>query len=196
MEPPYELSEESKKLWNSLVELHHFCRNRTRTDYSRINPFYEDLFEWSERAEYWTGKKNGTTIYNSATLIGDVRIGAHCWIGPFCMLDGGGGLSIGDHCSVSTGCQLISHDSVKWALSGGKMDYEYAGIRIGDCCFFGAQAIVTKGVTIGNHCLIGAGTVVTSDVDDFSIVGGVPARKIGKVHIDRQGRVKLVYGDD
>ena len=73
------------------------------------------------------------------------------------------------------------------------MQPERAATKIGDCCFLGSHAIVTKGVTIGNHCLIAAGAVVTGDVDDFTIAGGVPARLIGRVELDSSGNVHLVY---
>ena len=193
MEIPRDLDEELKKLWASVLKLHHWCRNHTKEKYNRINPFYEDLFDWSERASYWNPENKDITIYNSATLIGDVKIGEHSWVGPFTMLDGSGGLEIGRYCSISTGCQVLTHDAVSWALSGGKIQPERAATKIGDCCFLGSHAIVTKGVTIGNHCLIAAGTVVTRDVDDFTIAGGVPAGVIGRVELDSHGNVQLVY---
>jgi acetyltransferase-like isoleucine patch superfamily enzyme len=186
---------ELKTLWKSLTDLHHFLRAHIQAKHRRMNPFFEDLFSWTERGNFWTGKDSGVTIYNSATLIGDVRIGDHTWVGPFCLLDGGGGLQIGRNCSISTGCHLLTHDTVKWALSGGKSGYEYARTQIGDCCFLGCQVIVTKGVCIGNHCLIAAGAVVTQDVHDFTIAAGVPARPIGKVHLKADGEVELVYDE-
>lgn len=182
-----------KELWKSLIELHHWRRTYTKKKYNRINPFYEDLFDWSERGSYWTQNNKGVTVYNSVTLIGDVKIGEQTWVGPFCLLDGGGGLEIGKYCSISTGCQVLTHDTVKWALSCGKMPYEYASSKIGDCCFLGSYAIIRKGVKVGNHCLIGAGAVVVNDVDDFTIVGGVPAKPIGSVEIDQHGEVHLAY---
>ena len=182
-----------KKLWELLIELHHWRRNYTKKHYKRINPFYEDLFDWSERGTYWNQEDKGITIYNSATLIGDVEIGEKTWVGPFSLLDGGGGLHIGRYCTISTGCQILTHDTVKWTISGGKMSYQYASTRIGDYCFLGSHAIITKGVTIGNHCLIGAGAVVTKDVDNHTIVGGVPAKPIGRVEIDQEGEVHFVY---
>lgn len=185
--------DEKRKLWELLIELHHWRRDYTKKHYKRINPFYEDLFDWSERGSYWNQEDKGITIYNSATLIGDVEIGENTWVGPFCLLDGGGGLLIGRYCTISTGCQVLTHDTAKWTLSGGKMVYEYASTNIGDYCFLGSLAVITKGVTIGNHCLIGAGAVVTNNVDDYTIVGGVPAKPIGKVKIDEQGEVHLVY---
>jgi len=47
----------------------------------------------------------------------------------------------------------------------------------------GSNATVIAGVTIGESAMVGAGAVVTSDVPDFAIVAGVPARLIGKVEI-------------
>ena len=73
------------------------------------------------------------------------------------------------------------------------MQSEYAETKIGDCCFLGSHAIVTKGVTVGNHSLIAAGAVVTGDVDDFTIAAGVPARAVGRVDLDSKGNVNLVY---
>lgn len=184
---------ETKKQWDSLKELHEALRDHTMSTYRRINPFYEDLFDWKERGRYWLGEDKEVTIYNSTSLVGDISIGRKTWIGPFCSLDGTGGLSIGEFCAISLGCQLLTHDTVRWALSGGKAAYEYAPIKIGDCCFLGVHAVVLKGVTIGNHCLVGAGAVVTKDVADYSIVAGVPARRIGTVHVLDDGQVKLEF---
>ena len=195
MKFPKNISDEQKRLWSSIVELHHLCRNHTKKEFNRVNPFYEDLFDWSERGAFATQKDKGITIYNSATLIGDVKIGESTWIGPFTILDGGGGLEIGRFCSISAGCQILSHDTVKWALSGGKMSYELQKTKIGNCCFIGTMAVINKGVTIGDHCVVGAGSVVTRDVADLTIVAGVPARIIGRVKIDSQGEVELIYNE-
>jgi acetyltransferase-like isoleucine patch superfamily enzyme len=191
-----DLDDDLKELWSSLIRLHHRLRDHTKDTYNRINPFYEDLFEWSERGSYFTNSGKGITIYNSATIVGDVKIGEHTWIGPFCSLDGDGGLSIGRYCSISLGCQILTHDTVKWALSGGLAKYERTPTKIGNCCFLGSYVVVTKGVTIGNHCVIGAGAVVTRDVPDYAIVSGVPARRIGTVHIDEDKQVRLEYHHD
>lgn len=196
MQIPDNLDDELKKLWRSLIELHCRCRDYTREKHDRINPMVEDLFDWSERGAYWTQEDKGITIYNSATLIGDVKIGEHTWIGPFTLLDGSAGLEIGRYCSISTGCQVLTHDTVRWALSGGKTGPERATTKIGDCCFLGSHAVVTRGATIGNHCLIAAGAVVTGNVDDFTIAGGVPARVIGQVVLDDDGKVNLIYSDE
>lgn len=187
------LSSESQKLLTAIRTLHQELRADTFKQYKRINPFSEDLFEWKERGRFWSGEDKNITIYNSTIVIGDVDIGTNTWIGPHCALDGNGGLTIGSHCSISSGVQIVTHDTVKWALSKGKEAYEYAPIKIGDCCFIGTYAVVTKGVSIGSHSLVAAGAVVTRDFPDYSIIAGIPARLIGKVDFHADGTVNLTY---
>lgn len=183
------------QLERDLRALHERGRAETLAHHRRFNPFAEDLFDWRERGRAWLGEDRGVTVYNSATLIGDVTIGEGTWVGPFTMLDGSGGkLSIGHHCSIATGVQLVTHDTVRWALSGGEASYQGAPIAIGDCCFIGTHAVVVRGKSVGAHCLVGAGAVVTGDVPDHCIVAGVPARVIGHVEV-RDGKVQLEYSD-
>ena len=183
-------------LLEDLRALHLELRREVRTKFKRINPCYEDIFDWKERGEFWVGHGKNVTIYNSTTVVGDVEIGQNTWVGPFCSLDGSGGLAIGENCSVSAGCQIVTHDTVKWAVSGGRQPYEYAPIRIGNCCFIGSHAVITKGVNVGNHCVIGAGAVVTSNIPDYAIVGGVPGRVIGRVNVHDDGMATLDYFDN
>lgn len=56
-------------------------------------------------------------------------------------------------------------------------------IHVGSGCWIASGAIVLGGVTIGDNCLVAAGAVVTKDVPDYAIVGGVPAKIIGNVHM-------------
>lgn len=44
--------------------------------------------------------------------------------------------------------------------------------------WIGAGAIILKGVKIGQGSIIAAGALVINDVDNYSIVGGVPAKHI------------------
>ena len=53
------------------------------------------------------------------------------------------------------------------------------GIRIEDDVWIGAHAVILDGVTIGKGCIVAAGSVVTKDVVPYSVVAGVPARKVG-----------------
>jgi len=66
--------------------------------------------------------------------------------------------------SISAGVQIYSHDSIKWALSSGKEDYEYDKTIIGSNVYIGPNVIIQKGVKIGNNVVIGANSFVNCDI--------------------------------
>jgi len=169
-------------------------RDDVRARWKRDLPFSELVFDRWERAAS-LGFGSGASIYHDSYVYGDVTVGEGTWIGPQTLLDGSGGLAIGHHCSISSGVQIYSHDTVAWALSGGKAEAERAPVRIGDCCHIGAGTIVLKGVTIGEHSVIGAGAVVTRDIPAYSIAVGVPCRRVGRVEVGEDGAVSLHQGD-
>jgi acetyltransferase-like isoleucine patch superfamily enzyme len=65
-------------------------------------------------------------------------------------------------------------------------DWTMMETRVKRRASIGSNACVLAGVTIGERALVGAGAVVTSDVADFAIVAGVPARVIGDVRQRRK----------
>ena len=155
----------------------------TRERWDRDLPFGELLSDRWERAKR-LGFGEGASIYESSYVYGDVKVGAGTWIGPFTLLDGTGGLEIGSTCSISAGVQIYTHDTVRWALSGGAAEYERAPVRIGDCCHIGASTVVASGITIGDHCVIGACSFVNRDVPPYTVAVGAPCREIGRVVVD------------
>jgi len=175
-EADIEILKEIRQLYKVLSE-------RMKQKWDRDLPFEELLFDRWERAKQ-LGFGEGTSIYHNSYVYGNVKVGKHTWIGPFTLLDGSGGLEIGNYCSISSGVQIYTHDTVKWALTGGKAEYERAPVKIGNCCYIGSQTVIAKGVTIGNHSVIGACSLIHRDVEAYSIVANVPARVIGKVVID------------
>lgn len=181
----------SEDLKIKLFELHQKLRQEVKDKYNRSLPFNEELTDRWERAKF-LGFGKGSSIYDSSIIIGEVKVGENTWIGPFTLLDGSGALSIGSYCSISTGVQIATHDSVKWALTGGKASYEKMPVKIGDCCYIGSNSIILKGVTIGEHSVIGACSLVNKDVPPFSIAVGIPAKVIGKVII-KDDQVEFEY---
>jgi acetyltransferase-like isoleucine patch superfamily enzyme len=171
------------EILKAIRQLYKLLSERMKQKWNRDLPFEELLFDRWERAKQ-LGFGEEASIYHSSYVYGDVKVGKHTWIGPLTLLDGSGGLEIGDYCSISSGVQIYTHDTIKWALSGGKAEYERAPVKIGDCCHIGSQTVITKGVTIGNHSAIGACSLIYRDVEAYSIVAGVPGRVIGKVAFD------------
>ena len=163
--------------------LHGRLRDEMRARWNRDLPLDEMLFDRWERARA-LGFGEGTSIYHNSYVYGDVRVGEHTWIGPMTLLEGSGGITIGSHCSISAGVHIFSHDSVQWALTGGKAAYVKAPVSIGDCCYIGSQTVIAKGVTIGDHCVIGACSFVNRDIPPYTIAAGVPCRPSGQVTLD------------
>ena len=163
-----------------------FWRKRRREvhrRWQRTLPFGDYVVDrWQKARALEFGE--GASIYDSALVIGDVKVGRETWIGPGVVLDGSAGLTIGDHCSISAGVQIYTHDSVAWALSGGKAPLEKAPTHIGSRCYIGPQTVIAKGVTIGDGCVIGAHSLVVESIPAGSRAHGVPCRVVGRASID------------
>lgn len=155
-----------------------------RKRYHRSLPLQDAIIDRWERAKL-LGFEEDVSIYNSALVYGNVTVGRSTWIGPYVILDGSGDeLTVGAWCAVSAGVHIYTHDTVAWALSAGQSKYRHGPVSIGDCCYIGSQAVIVAGVTVGARCVIGANSFVSRDVQAETIVGGSPARQIGRVMFD------------
>lgn len=181
----------AEDLSDNLQELYALLRDRTREHWNRDLPLYELLFDRWERAAM-NGFGEGTSIYHSSYVYGNVAVGANTWIGPHTLLDGSGGLRIGSNCSISAGVQIYTHDTVKWAVSGGVEEYDYAPVTIGDSCYVGPQTVVAKGVTVGEQSVVGACSFVNRALPPRSVAVGIPCRVVGRVERQPSGRIELV----
>jgi acetyltransferase-like isoleucine patch superfamily enzyme len=160
-----------------LREIYIQLRARTMEKWNRCLPLAELLVDRWEKASY-LGFGEGCSVHDSCYVYGDVKVGIGTWIGPNTLLDGTAGLCIGDHCSISAGVQIYTHDSVDWALSGGSEEYKLASTTIGSNCYIGPNSIIAKGVTIGDGCVIGAMSLVLRDIPAHSKAWGTPAKVI------------------
>jgi len=137
--------------------------------------------------------KKKASIYQSSYVFGKVEIEKNAWIGPFTILDGSGGrIKIGEFCSISSGVQIYTHDTVKWSITGGKSKIEKSSVSIGDHCYIGPNVIISKGVKIGKGCIIGANSFVNRNIPQYSIAYGIPAKKVGTIKISGKN-IKLEY---
>lgn len=130
------------------------------------------------------GRLPENPYHELAWIVGEPSIGDGTWIGAFTVIDGSGGLTIGEGCDISAGVQIYTHSSAKRCVSGRAFpEVERGAVTIGDRVFIGANAVVNMGVSIGDECVVGAGAVVTADVPARSVVAGVPARVIATVDL-------------
>jgi acetyltransferase-like isoleucine patch superfamily enzyme len=160
-----------KQIQRLLAELRSEKR-RLHDRHVGVGDLLNDRFEIAR--EYGFGE--GTSCYDNVLILGEVRVGRNCWIGPNVILDGSGGLAIGDHVDIGAGVQIYSHDTVRRVLSGGIEPVDHARTEIGSRVYIGPQAVIAKGVRIGDGVVIGAMSFVNADVAEGAKVFGIPAR--------------------
>ncbi|HEY9651822.1 MAG TPA: acyltransferase [Coleofasciculaceae cyanobacterium] len=115
------------------------------------------------------------------TYGGVIIIGDSCFVNSFSALYGHGNLTIGNNCLIGPQVTIIP---VNYGYKDRDKPFREQtptkkGITIGDDVWIGAGVTIVDGCTVGNGCVIGAGAVVTKSIEPYSIVAGVPAKKIG-----------------
>jgi acetyltransferase-like isoleucine patch superfamily enzyme len=105
----------------------------------------------------------GRGLYVSTNRYSPIRIGDRVTIGPDVKILGG------NHKIDFTAGHIWDFNDDNPVIGG---------IVIGDGVWIGANSIILEGSNIGEGCVVGAGSVVTGFLPPWSVVGGVPARKI------------------
>jgi acetyltransferase-like isoleucine patch superfamily enzyme len=140
----------------------------------------------------------GTLIWHLAQVREDAEIGANCIIGRGAYV--GPGVRIGDNCKLQNyalvyepaqlgagvfigPAAVLTNDEYPRSvtpdgrLKGGH-DWTAVGVTIGEGASIGARAVCVAPVTIGAWATVAAGAVVTTDVPEYALVVGVPARRV------------------
>jgi acetyltransferase-like isoleucine patch superfamily enzyme len=114
---------------------------------------------------------------------GSIAVGARTSINQYVVINGHGGVQIGDDVMIAAFCAIFSSNhrfdrldipmSQQGMMSKGR-------IVIEDDVWIGAHAVILDGVTIGRGSVVAAGAVVNADIEQYSIVAGVPARLIAR----------------
>lgn len=109
-----------------------------------------------------------------------VEIGSNCMISMKAKIDvRRGRISIGNNCTITHGCVVLSHDASAGVVSAG--DDGAGRVTIGDNVFIGVNSVILRNVTIGDNSVIGAGSVVTRDIPPHVLALGNPARVVRNI---------------
>ena len=106
----------------------------------------------------------------------NVGIGAHSFICSVASLSIGDNTITGQYLSIHPQNHIFSDPDTPIRLQGTTSQ----GVHIGADCWIGAKVTILDGVTVGVGSIIAAGAVVTQSFPPRSILGGVPAKVIGK----------------
>jgi len=159
-----------------------------------------------------------TTIFNEryihigdGTLIGQhVALSAGMVPGQECITDRV--VVIGDRCLIGRGSGIVGHFSIEigndvWtghhvyitdqnhgyrdvSLPISRQTQPERAVSIGDGSWIGHGSVILPGARIGTNVVIGANSVVTSEIPDFSVAVGAPARVIRR-HDPEQGWIDV-----
>lgn len=88
---------------------------------------------------------------------------------------------IGENVLIAPNCTIFGagHPTNNAVASAHVAD----SVRIENDAYIGGNVTIRYGVTVGNNAIVAAGSVVVKDVEPFSIVGGNPAKVIGRVEL-------------
>lgn len=106
-----------------------------------------------------------------------ISIGENSIVGPSTVLLSQGGIRIGRNVNISGFSFILSQEH---NVQSPRLETTLAEVVIEDYAWLATNVTILPGVTVGHGAVIAAGAVVTKDVSPYAIVGGVPARPIGK----------------
>jgi len=118
-------------------------------------------------------------IYGKAEIRSphQICIGQNSIIGHNAILDGRAGLKIGNNVNISSGVWIWTseHD-----VHDSNFQFVSEKVVIQDYSWISCRTVILPGVIIGYGAVVCAGAIVTKSVEPYTIVAGVPAKKIGE----------------
>lgn len=112
--------------------------------------------------------------------IRNLEIGNNVSIHPLCYINAVGSMIIGSDVSIAHGTTILTEEHIHLDKDINIKDQgtTFDKVTIKDNVWIGCGVRILSGVTINSGSIVAAGAVVTKDTEEFSINGGVPAKKI------------------
>jgi len=152
---------------------------------NKLNKFTND-YNFKLKTFYWSllfkefGKKSFILGSISVTNPEKIKIGSFCRISSGVILNGRGGILIGNHVRISHKVIIVSTE-IEMHKNYKNRKHINRPIIIEDGVWIYVGATILPGVKIGKGSIIAAGAVVNKNVSPFTLVGGVPAKSIKKI---------------
>lgn len=136
----------------------------------------------------------GTKIWHFSHILKNSQIGKNCIIGQNCMIGPdvkiGNGCKIQNNVSIYKGVELEDYvfcgpscvfTNVLTPRAFIERKHEFKKTLVKEGATIGANATIVCGNIIGKYAMIGAGAVVVTDVENYALYTGVPAKRTGWV---------------
>lgn len=150
-----------------------------------------------------------TRISNTAFCFAEdqLLVDDHVFVGHYSVLDATYGLRIGEGAQIGFFTGIFSHSSHvairlygrEYVNTAHKHAYFSAPVVIGPYCFVGAHATLLPGTQLGRGCLVSAYSMVSGSFEDFSVIAGNPAKRVGDTrrmdapHLARHPELRAHY---
>lgn len=144
--------------------------------------YIDDGVEIGERTKVWHFSHilKGSSIGKNCIIGQNVTIGPDVTIGNKCKVQNNvsiyKGVTLEDEVFCGPSCIFTNVYNPRAFI---ERKHEFRDTLVKRGATIGANATIVCGATIGRYAMIGAGAVVKSDVPDYAIVAGVPARQVG-----------------
>ena len=145
-----------------------------------------DLTKYNSRIEPGAVIRDLVEIGNNCVIMMGAVLNIGAVIGEKTMIDMnvvvGGRAVVGSNCHIGAG-----------AVLAGVIEPPSADpVIIGDNVLVGANAVILEGVKVGKGAVVAAGSVVVSDVEEYTVVAGVPAKVLKKVDKKTEQKTQLI----
>lgn len=150
---------------------------------NRLLTIYNNEKTYQIKSKINCKNKDSISIgYNTILNPENITIGNNTYINHngFFKASNNARIIIGDNCLISYNVHMRTdtHNYMNKNKIISEQGHNENDIIIGNDVWIGYGVQIMSGVTIGDGAVIGAGSIVTRDVEPYSVVAGVPAKKI------------------
>lgn len=129
---------------------------------------------------------------------GFIKIGDNSEVGPYSVLWGAGGITIGNNVHIGAHVSITAHeakhispdDTDVWK----PLEFYFEPVVIDDHTLVCSGTVIIPGVHIGHHSMIGGGAVVINDIPPYSLAVGCPARVVRRLRDDETRALEVGKG--
>jgi len=177
-----QLRKHLKRTWS--VKWRSF-KNKSKLGFLGENVYFEsgvNLMRYPKNISLHAGMviKSGARIC-PCNETAKVSIGKNTTVGYHTYIFASEEITIGNDCLIAPFVYIVDSDhNIEKEKLINQQPNTIAAINIGNDVWIGTGAKILKGVSIGDGAVIAAGALVKDDVAPYTIVGGIPAKKISE----------------